>query len=216
MPYTGYGGNTPYNFTSEVAGVGHTYIFSPTFFNEFRMSFSRQVFDTHPNQSGFPDSVTDLSQIEKVLAPSQIFLSQFTPSPIVQHLHARRRRHRTSGPPGWANQKQANDSYTILDDVTKIIGKHTIKTGFMFRLDRQGREISDPSTLAFNGRLTNDPNSGLGGNGLEQFMLGAVANSSTGITSQPYSSYPYWGLYLQDDFRVSAESHTQHRCFATT
>jgi outer membrane receptor protein involved in Fe transport len=42
----------------------------------------------------------------------------------------------------------------------------------------------------------------LGGNGLEQFMLGAVADSSTGITSQPYSSYPYWGLYLQDEYRI--------------
>jgi hypothetical protein len=33
-------------------------------------------------------------------------------------------------------------------------------------------------------------------------MLGAVADSSTGITSQPYWSYPYWGLYLQDEYRV--------------
>ncbi len=201
VPYTGYGGITPYTFTSEVAGIGHTYIFSPTFFNEFRISFSRQVFNTHPNQSGFPNSVTDLSQTEQVLAPSQIFLSQFTPAPTFS-ITMPGGANSTFGSAGWANQRQANDSYTILDDVTKIIGKHTIKTGFMYRKDQQGREISDPSTLVFNGSLTNDPTSGLGGNGLEQFMLGAVANSSTGITAQAYSTYPYWGLYLQDEYRV--------------
>ena len=202
VPYTGYGGNTPYTFTSEVAGIGHTYIASPTFFNEFRMSFSRQVFDTNPSQSGFPDSITDLSEVQKVLAPSQIFFSAFTPSPTFQ-ITMPGGGSSTFGSAGWANQRQANDAYTILDDVTKIVNKHTIKTGLMFRLDQQGREISDPSTLVFNGSIQNDPTTGLGGNGLEQFMMGAVANSSTGITSQPYSSYPYWGLYIQDEFRVT-------------
>jgi hypothetical protein len=202
VPYTGYGGTTPYSFQSEVAGLGHTYMINPTFFNEFRFSFSRQVFDTHPAQAGFPDSITDLSETQKILAPSQIYLSQFTPSPNFSISMPGGGSSRF-GSAGWANQKQANDSFTILDDVTKIIGKHTIKTGFMYRLDRQGREISDPTTLSFNGSLTRDPLSDLGGNGLEQFMLGAVGNSSaTGTTAQPYSSYPYWGLYLQDDFRV--------------
>jgi hypothetical protein len=201
VPYQGFGGNTPYTFTSEVAGIGHTYIASPTFFNEFRMSFSRQVFNTNPSEAGFPDSVTDLPQVQQVLAPSQIFLSQFTPSPTFQ-ISMPGGGSANFGSPGWINQRQANDAYTILDDVTKIIGRHTIKTGFMYRLDQQGREISDPSTLAFYGTLANDPTTGLGGNGLEQFMMGAVANSGTGITSQPYSSYPYWGLYIQDEFRI--------------
>ncbi len=203
VPYTGYGGNTPYVFTSEVAGIGHTFIASSTLFNEFRMSFSRQVFNTNPNQAGFPNSITDLSEVQKVLAPSQIFLSQFTPSPTFQ-INMPGGGGATFGSPGWTNQRQANDAYTILDDVTKIIGKHTIKTGFMYRLDQQGREISDPSALVFNGSIANDPLTGLGGNGLEQFMMGAVANSSTGITSQPYSSYPYAGLYIQDEYRVTS------------
>jgi len=202
VPYIGYGGNTPYSFISEVAGIGHTYMASPTFFNEFRMSYSRQVFDTNPSQAGFPNSVTDLSQVQKVLAPSQIFLSQFTPSPSFL-ISMPAGGSASFGSPGWVNQRQANDAYTILDDVTKIISKHTIKTGFMYRKDQQGREISDPSTLNFNGSIMVDPLTGLGGIGLEQFMLGAVANSATGITAQPYSSYPYWGLYIQDEYRVT-------------
>lgn len=204
VPYTGYGANTPFDFKSLVGSVGHTYMANPTLFNEFRISFSRQVFDAHPEQAGLPNSVTDLSEVQKVLAPSQIFLSAFTPSPTFSINMPGGGGNSAFGSAGWASQRQANDSFTVIDDITKIIGKHTIKTGFMWRLDRQGREISDPSTLAFNGSLTQDPNSGLGGNGLEQFMLGAVANSATGLTAQPYSSYPYWGLYLQDDFRITS------------
>ncbi len=211
VPYTGYGGNTPFDFKSLVGTVGHTYMVNSTFFNEFRFSFARQMFNAHPSQAGLPDSVTDLSEVQKVLAPSQIFLSQFTPSPTFSismpggaSSTMQGGASSTFGSPGWTSQKQANDSFTILDDVTKIIGKHTIKTGFMYRLDRQGREISDPSTLVFNGGLTADPNTALGGNGLEQFVMGAVANSSTGITAQPYSSYPYGGLYLQDEYRITS------------
>ena len=205
VPYVGYGANTPFSFLSLVGAIGHTYMVNPTLFNDFRVSVSRQVLDAHPAQAGLPDSVTDLSQVEKVLAPSQIFLSQFTPSPSFSITMPGGSSYTSSfGSPGWNSQKQANDSLTILDDVSKIIGKHTIKTGFMYRLDRQGREISDPSSLNFTGSLTADPNTGLGGNGLEQFMMGAVANSATGLTAQPYSSYPYWGLYLQDEYRITS------------
>jgi len=199
----GYGGDIPFDFTNQVAGIGHTFLASPTFFNEFRASFSRQDFNTHPAQAGFPNSVTDLSQVQQVLAPSKIFLSPFTPSPTFD-ITMPGGTGSTFGSPGWPNQRVATDAYTILDDVTKIVDKHTIKTGFMFRLDQQGRDISDPSTLQFNGSVEADPNTGLGGNGLEQFMMGAVANSSTGVTGQPYSSYRYWGFYVQDDYRVTS------------
>ena len=50
--YTGYGANTPFDFKSLVGSV-HTYMANQTLFNEFRISFSRQVFDAHPEQAGF-------------------------------------------------------------------------------------------------------------------------------------------------------------------
>ena len=45
---------------------------------------------------------------------------------------------------------------------------------------------------------------GLGGNGLAQFLLGAVdPGSGTGTYHAPYQSNDYWGFYVQDDFRIT-------------
>lgn len=209
-PYVGYGGDIPFDFSNQLAGIGYTLIASPTFINEFRASFSRETINAHPNQAGFPNSVTDLSQVQQVLAPSKIYLGAFTPTPTFQVSMPSIGGQSIFGPPGWVNQYVGMDAYTIVDDVTKIVDRHTIKFGFVSRLDQEGRDISDPTFLTFNGVLTQDPNTGLGGGGLEQMMMGAIggpggpqANSSTGITAQAYASFRYWGFYVQDDYRVT-------------
>ena len=110
----------------------------------------------------------------------------------------------TFGPPGWQSMLLATEAYTILDNVTKVMGRHTMKTGFIYRLEHAGRHISDPTTLNFNGSLVHDPETGLGARGYAQFMLGAPTptNSQTGVVAQPYAIDNYWGFYLQDDFRL--------------
>ena len=58
--------------------------------------------------------------------------------------------------------------------------------------------------LGFGGGLTNDPVTGLGGNGLAQFLLGAVdQGSGTGTFHDPYQTNDYWGFYVQDDWRIT-------------
>lgn len=207
VPYTGYGGDIPFDFRDQVVGIGYTFLASPTFFNEFRASYSRQDFNTHPDSAGYPDSISDLTQVKAVLAPSKIYVGPYTPTPTFNVVMPGGGSSSTSvfGSPGWANQQVASEAYTILDNVTKIVGRHTIKTGFIYRLEHEGRHISDPSTLVFNGSIADDPSTGLGGgSGLAQFITGAVANSSTGITAQAYASFPYTAFYLQDDYRVTS------------
>ncbi len=205
FPSTGWGASLPFDFANQVAGFGNTYILSPTFFNEFHASFSRQFLTTNPSQGGYPNSVSDLSQVNQVLGPSQIFVGTFTASPSFS-VGMPDGGSSSFGPPGWVNMLMATESYTILDDVTKIVGRHTIKTGFVYRLEHAGRSISDPTTLAFDGRLTGDPNTGLGAPGLTQFMMGTVSSdgaSATGLTADPYLRDSYWGFYVQDDFRIT-------------
>ena len=53
--------------------------------------------------------------------------------------------------------------------------------------------------------LSSDPVSGQGGNGLAQFLLGAVEpGSGNGTYHAPYQSNDYWGFYVQDDYRISS------------
>ena len=108
---------------------------------------------------------------------------------------------------GWYDWNTASEAYTILDNVASIIGKHTVKTGFLYRLEHSAYESGFPTGFNFTGDLTQDPLTGLGGNGLVQFMLGAVSDggrgSSTGVMWTPYERFRYWGFFLQDDFRVT-------------
>jgi tetratricopeptide (TPR) repeat protein len=88
--------------------------------------------------------------------------------------------------------------------LTKTLGRHTLKTGFLYRLEHAGRTVNNPTGLGFNGGLVQDPNTNQGGPGLAQLMLGAVDNYSwTGLTASPYQRSRYWGFYLQDDFRIT-------------
>ena len=67
FPSVGFGASFPVDFANQVATVGNTYLFSPTLVNEFRASFSRQYMNSHPSQGAFPDSVSDLSGVQKEL-----------------------------------------------------------------------------------------------------------------------------------------------------
>jgi hypothetical protein len=217
VPWTGptfpqelIGFGSPYNFgiRSQVIALGHTYAFSPNLVNEFRVSFSRQFLSTlsHP----YPNSVTSLSAVEQELAPSLLPSNPFFPSPNFHIDSTPGGGFIAFGPEAWVNLATGSEAYTILDNVTKIIGKHTMKMGFIYRLDHASYQSDDPTILDFNASLAQDPNSGNGGNGLAQFMLGAVpadgggSGSFAGHLRSPYIRWRSWGAFLQDDFHIKA------------
>ena len=201
----GYGSNLPIWFTNQVAGIGHTYIFNPSLINEFRASFSRQSFSSHPDTFGYPDSVTDLAEVQKVLAPSRLYLPPYEPSPSFYVAMPAGGGRAQFGTPDWRNGSSMAEAYTYLDNITKILGKHTLKTGFVYRLEHSARIINPPLRLEFDCGLTKDPTTNLGAPGLAQFMLGAVDNcSGLSYTQYPYYRWRYWGFYVQDDFRITS------------
>jgi Carboxypeptidase regulatory-like domain/TonB dependent receptor len=216
VPWTGptfpqalIGFGSPYNFdiSSQVASIGHTYNFSPTFINEFRASYSRQYLSTlaHP----YPDSVNSQSQVAQRLAPLLLPSNSFYPTPNFEIDNVSGGGTGIDfGPQPWVNIATGAEALTILDNVTKIIGKHTLKMGFLYRLNHSSYNSNDPTILDFDASLAQDPNSGLGGNGLAQFMMGAVpadggqSGSFAGRLQPPYIRWRDWGFFVQDDFHV--------------
>jgi hypothetical protein len=215
VPWTGptfpqelQGFGSPYNFgiRSQLVALGHTYAFTPNLINDFRASFSRQFLSTfsHP----YPNSVTAQSQVEQELAPSLLPSNSYFPTPNFQIDNTPGGGFIDFGPEPWVNIATGSEAYTILDNVTRIIGKHTMKMGFIYRLDHASYQSNDPTILDFNASLAQDPISGLGGNGLAQFMMGAVpadgggSGSFAGHLKSPYIRWRSWGLFVQDDFHV--------------
>jgi Carboxypeptidase regulatory-like domain len=201
----GYGAHYPVDFKNQIIALGNTYAVSPRLINEFRTSFSRQYMSTHPS-APYPDSITDQTNVKQRLTASRIPSDPFFPIPNWQ-MSTPGGSAISFGPDTWVNMTTAAEAYTILDNVTKIMGKHTLKTGFIYRLEHTTYLSGFPTGFNFSGNLVQDPNTNLGASGLAQFMLGAVSNNErdgyTGVMWKPYERFRYWGFYLQDDFRIS-------------
>jgi hypothetical protein len=197
----GWGSNFNVDFGSTILSLGNTYSLTPTLINEFRAGFSRQYMTTHPQQP-YPDSITDQKAVQERLTANRIPSDPFFPVPHWD-VYMPGGPDTTFGPTTWVNMNAGAEAYTILDNVTDIIGKHTLKTGFIYRLEHTVYESGFPTGFQFYGNLVQDPNTGLGASGLTQFMLGAVGNGYTGVMWQPYERFRYWGFYIQDDYRIT-------------
>jgi hypothetical protein len=199
----GFGSNYNFGIRSQIVALGHTYALSPKLINEFRASFTRQFLTTlkHP----YPDRFASQSAVEQELAASLLPTNPYFPTPDFHIDNTPGGGFIAFGPTPWVNIATGTEAYNILDNVTRIIGKHTLKTGFIYRLNHASYESGDPTTLDFSGSLTQDPNTFLGGNGLAQFMLGAAPADGSGFAGRlqpPYIRWRGWGFYIQDDFHV--------------
>lgn len=193
----GISGTNPYRVNNEIAALGETFTLSPTLVNEVRVMYARQAIIPRPN----PDSEVNNSGVLKEIQGLNIPVGNFVPVPTVS----------IGGigafgpvPGGWSSGLEMTDNYALLDNLTKVLAKHTLKTGFIFRDDRTAYEYNYPTGLTFNGALTANAVTGVGGSGLAQFMLGAVAQGSGGgYYHDPYTSNHTWGFYVQDDYRLT-------------
>ena len=99
--------------------------------------------------------------------------------------------------------------FTVKDDVTLIKGAHTIKTGFTY--DRQ--QSNGFGQQDYGGRagfsflqtgvpgVTNFNNAG--GSSFASFLLGYANSGRTETIRYLQQVYPYYGFYVQDDWRMS-------------
>ncbi len=203
-PVVGYGTAFPLDFKNQIFGLGNTFTFSPTFINEFRYSFSRQLLN---GKSGVRSTLSELGALEEVeqqLAPARIPVTEFYPMPTFT-ISTPGGGGLSFGPPEWQAANIMSEAHNILDNVTKIIGRHTLKTGFVYRLEHSAWDSSGPTSLRFFGSIGANPITGLGGGGgLASFVLGAQdPGNFTTRWASPYQRWRYWGAYVQDDFRIT-------------
>ena len=98
--------------------------------------------------------------------------------------------------------KNVGDDITLQDNVTKILGRHTIKTGYeLIRTRYDATVLTSPGgTYTFGG--TEQPFTPNTGNTFASFLLGTV--SSATFTQSLGSWLPRWSshqAYVQDDWR---------------
>jgi hypothetical protein len=93
-------------------------------------------------------------------------------------------------------------------DYSHMMGSHYLKAGLEWRRTGGFEYIEDSPTFYFPSTLTANtsisPNTLLYGNGFASFLLGALDNTSETIAGPNSVSYDqYWGMYIQDDWKVT-------------
>jgi hypothetical protein len=99
--------------------------------------------------------------------------------------------------------------FTVKDDVTFIMGSHTVKTGFTYdRQQANGFGQQDYGGRAgFDFKQTGLPGvtnfNAAGGSSFASFLLGYAHSGRTETIRYLQQVYPYYGFYAQDDWRMN-------------
>ncbi|MCL4402773.1 MAG: carboxypeptidase-like regulatory domain-containing protein [Acidobacteria bacterium] len=104
----------------------------------------------------------------------------------------------------------SQDTSSLLVSLTRIMGRHTFKTGVDVRMLRNFLITGDPAgSFSFTQAMTSGPNpnvfSAAAGAGIASFMLGAFSSGSVNILAGASQKAMYYAGYIQDDFRVNTK-----------
>ena len=196
-PYpSGQGGATVPGFgglnlgRSQLMSLGQTKAFGSTSVNEIHFSFMRnannvgqpsggvgpslasQGFVTGPGTAGIVPLAPQIEGIENV-----VFTAFVMGTPIT-------------------NLRQANNTYSISDKWSKVVGTHSIKTGAQFSYE-QVNVNPNPTfngSFAFFGTET--------GLDFADFLIGVASNYNQADSQTFYGRHKYAGAFLQDSWKV--------------
>jgi len=198
----------PQVFSRRNSVVEDTQTFSPTLLATARLSFTRLYNSRPPFSNGFDIGTLGLPES---LAP-QLFPSSFpeititgypTPSSSISNIL-------TGGILGATDFILANNSVWALDgSATKTFAKHELKLGGEFRVIQLNTQQTGANSPVFNftPTYTEGPNataaSATAGAGLASFLLGVPQGSAAPAPSLAMTA-KYYGLYLQDNYKVTS------------
>jgi hypothetical protein len=171
---------------AQTAALGHTYLFSPTTVNLFRIAVNR-VGVHRFNDDYF--SPCDVGVTFFCFVPHQTVINV------------------TGGPSigvGTAIEAKFIPTYeTISDDVTLVRGSHQFGFGFSGFKYQHSQFANVFSAASFNfGGLAAQLNGGTGV-GMVDFLLGRVANMTQGSPNTTFTNKNSFSLYAQDTWKIS-------------
>ncbi|MBI4877051.1 MAG: TonB-dependent receptor [Acidobacteria bacterium] len=160
-----------------------TYTLNPTTINEFRLGFTRRVYTRSPEAVGQGwAKKLGLPNVGPETFPAFNGIG-FAVSP-------------------GSYQYSAGQDFTLSENLTKVLGRHTLKAGYELFRSLHNDRAGDLPSGAYNLGGTNLPFTPNTGNGFASFLLGSVTSASFSTAQATW--LPRWtshGLYIQDDFK---------------
>lgn len=185
------------NFLSESGVFSETHVFRPSLVNEFRFAYNWGKFSNlQANLNTNLAAQLGLGGIPFGAGyPDNGGLPNFSVSGVTSF-----------GSHGFDPSIKGQNIYQILDNVTFVNGRNTLKVGIDFQSLRSSA-LSPPmsrGSYTFNGRFTSNPAlSNTSGYGVADFLTDNVFTAGIGNETQQNFSRWYRSGYAQDDYKFS-------------
>ena len=196
-PYpTGQGGASVPGFnglnlgTAQLVNLGDVKTLGSTGVNEFHLSFMRSYNNVGQPAGGVGPSLASQGFVTGVGTQGIVPLD-----PAIEGVENLIFNSFVTGTP-TTNLTQVNDTYALSDDFSKVIGKHTIKTGIELIVD-QINVHPDPE---FNGGFTF--NGSQTGSDFVDFLVGAPDLYNQADSQAYYPRHKYLGGFGQDSWQI--------------
>ena len=198
-PYpTGQGGASVPGFngldlgTAQLINLGDTKTFGSNSVNEFHLSFMRSYNNVGQPAGGVGPSLASQGFVTGVGTQGIVPLE-----PAIEGVENLIFNSFVVGTP-ITNLTQVNDTYTASDGFTKVIGKHTIKTGIELIID----QINVHPNPEFNGGFTF--NGSQTGSDFVDFLVGAPNLYNQADSQAYYPRHKYAGGFGQDSWQIKS------------
>lgn len=171
-----------------------THVFSPTLTNEFRFGYNYGHYTGLHENANNPTAASDLGLGGIPYSKNNGGLPIFNVAGIS-----------TFGSPGWYATNEYENVYQILDNVTKVIGNHTLKGGV--DIQRIRFDTSQPpearGTYNFTGVYTGQSGVANTGYGIADFLTNNMNSASISNVFNTSDVRFNRSGYLQDDWKAS-------------
>jgi hypothetical protein len=181
--------------TSQTWRFNHDYVIRPTLLNHLTLGVDRYVnpFNNTSVGQGWDKALGITGMPADLGAFPQISFSGGTGSPINMGL--------------TSNGLGAQTRYSINENLTWTVGRHTMKFGFShWRYANNSRTLSTTAgSFTFSNQMTSQPDSPSltsWGSSFASFMLGDMQNANTTLPYETGYRFRHYSLFAQDDFRL--------------
>lgn len=199
------------NFAQQFVG-SETHVFNPQTTNEFRFSYSWGHFLDAPIDAN-ADTAAEVGMGGIPYAPGNGGLPPTSIGGVPGTAGSASISGSTAvggissfGTPAYYTADEYENTYQILDNVTRIVGKHSLKFGVNFESMRFST-LAPPysrGTYGFNGQYSADPGVSFTGFGTADFITNQINSASISNLSTVSNNRWYRAAYAQDDWRVDS------------
>jgi len=175
---------------AQMVSVGLTKVLGPTMVNEFHLSYLRDA-----NNVGQPQGGVGPSLASQGFVDGSGHASIYALAPQIEGIENVSFNDFTLGVDTTGLQ-EANNTFQVSEDFSKVIGAHVLKVGAGFHLDQVNikPDATFNGAFSFTGAET--------GSDFADFLLGIPSSYAQGDSLAFYLRDKYAGLYAQDSWRV--------------